>query len=69
MDDHKIIELETKLAFQERLLDQLNEVVTEQHARIDRLQKAIIRLEDKIADVAVAGGSARSPEDERPPHY
>lgn len=44
-DDARLIELEIKVTYLERLVDQLNDVVTEQSQRIDRLGLRIERLE------------------------
>jgi SlyX protein len=63
MDD-RITELESKLAFTERLVDELNEVVTSQQQRIDALQTAVTRLEEQVTLHGVSDG-----EHQKPPHY
>ena len=61
----RLIDLETKLAFAEHLLDQLNEVVTEQNHRISALVEKVNRLERQ----ATSQGSAADASFQKPPHY
>ncbi len=70
MDEDRIIDIETKLAHQEQLLDELNAVVTDQQSRIDRLTERCDSLLSRIRAMGEGGGAeAGSPDDERPPHY
>lgn len=64
------IELEERLAFQERALEQLNRVVAEQQLELDALAREVKEL--RAAQRATGDGKAteaRSLEDDRPPHY
>ncbi len=64
------IDLEERLAFQERALEQLNRVVAEQQLELDGVQRELIEL--RRASRATEGGKdgeTRSLEDDRPPHY
>lgn len=45
----RLIELETKIAFAEQTVDELNRVVIEQQGRIEKLEKDIERLRRQIA--------------------
>ena len=68
MDESRLIEIETKLAHQEDLVNELNGVVTDQQAQISRIEemcRALVSRVRSISDGEVVG----SPEDERPPHY
>ncbi len=67
--DEALIELQTKLAFQEDLLEQLNEVVTQQQAHISRLEQQIDRLRVQMQVVQAALPEPGKPQDEIPPHY
>jgi SlyX protein len=70
VDDDRIIDIETKLAHQEYLLGELNDVLTEQASKISRLEELCRTLTDRLR--ALGDGSASgagSPDDERPPHY
>ena len=59
----RLIDLESRLMHQEKLYEQLNEVVTEQAALIDRLEREISRLKEQI----LAGPNEDV--NEPPPHY
>ena len=67
MED-RLIELETKLAFQETTLHELNDIVTAQQEKIDILQEAIQQLHERMK--AMSEETVRDPADEPPPpHY
>ncbi len=68
MNENRLIEIETKLAHQEDLLETLNTVVTEQAAQISRLEELNRSLIDRVKSIADAS-SVDSPQDDRPPHY
>jgi SlyX protein len=68
MSEERFIDLESRLAYQEQLLNELNDVVTEQQARImqlDELCKSLITRVRSMGDAMPAS----DPGDERPPHY
>jgi uncharacterized coiled-coil protein SlyX len=48
--ENRIIELEARLAHQERTLDEVNEVLTSQQAAIETLQKRVEALADYFRD-------------------
>lgn len=68
MSDHRLIAIESKLAHQEQLLIELNEVVTEQQARIMQLEQLGSSLLARLREIGDATADD-SPVDERPPHY
>lgn len=67
-DDERIIELETKLAYQEDLIQELNKTVFEQQKRLKQLEEAyqFLHAQAKELSASVSDGKAV---DERPPHY
>lgn len=68
MNQDQLIELETRLAFHESTIQQLNDIVTEQQEKIDILQAAIQQLHERMKSMAEE--SVRDPADEPPPpHY
>jgi SlyX protein len=68
MSEQRLIELETKLAFQETTLNELNDIVTAQQKKIDILQAAIQELYERMKSMAEE--SIHDPADEPPPpHY
>ena len=64
----KIVDLETKLGFLERHVEELNEVVVGQARDLEHLQAAVKRLEGRLAGQGDPGQAPADP-DERPPHY
>ncbi len=70
MNENRLIDIESKLAHQEMLLEQLNAVITDQQARIDGLNERCDSLLARIRSIGEGGGAASgSPDEERPPHY
>ncbi len=63
MSDERLIDLESRLMHQEKLLEQLNEVVTEQQSMIERLQRELAALREQFSHV----GEEQA--EEPPPHY
>ena len=63
-----IMDLQTRLAFQEDSIDSINQTVTRQQSRIDLLQREILRLKEILEDVRGSQGDAGSAT-ELPPHY
>ena len=68
MNEDRIIELEIKQAYQEDLIQALNQIVCDQQKQIGKLEETCKLLHDRIKSLAMA---ERLPGmvDERPPHY
>jgi SlyX protein len=68
MSEDRLIDLESKLAHQDQLLHELNDVVTEQQARIMQLEQLSTSLLERVRSIgeSTPGDGAQ---DERPPHY
>lgn len=66
-DNARFEALETRIAHQERAIEDLNTTVTEQWKQIDVLNRQIARFGDRLQKVEDIAPS--SPADERPPHY
>ena len=64
--DHseRLTRLEERVAYQDRLVDELNRIVTEQRLRFDDLAERMREIARQLAQLA---GSDRGPE--KPPHY
>ena len=70
MSQDRVTELEVQLAHVQRLYEQLNEVVTAEAIRADRLQRQVELLSQQIRNMKAKTEPAESdPLDERPPHY
>ncbi len=66
----RLIELESKLAFAEDLLDTLNQTVARQQGQIDMQQQQLRLLHLQMQQMKDAlPDDARSPRDDIPPHY
>ncbi len=66
--EDKIIEIETKLAFAEESIEQLNDVIVSQQKVLDKLTRQIQLLDKKI-DEEAQNWQQTNPTDETPPHY
>ena len=67
--EKRITELEIQLAHTQHLLEQLNEVVTEQASKVDRVTRLIATMQEKLDDLKYKTEEKRDLLDEKPPHY
>ncbi len=65
----RVTELEIQLAHTQRVVEQLNEVVTEQSKQLDRVMRSVTRFEEKLDDFKYKIEEKRDLLDEKPPHY
>ena len=63
-----IMDLQTRLAFQEDSIDTINQIVVRQQSEIDMLKREIIQLKEMIEDFRDAQGNGGNAT-ELPPHY
>ena len=63
-----IIDLQTRLAFQESILEDINLTVVRQQSEIEVMKKEIVRLKELVEDIRETQGDALSGV-EVPPHY
>jgi SlyX protein len=68
MSEERFIDLESRLAHQDQMLNELNDVVTGQQARLMQLEELCRTLVDRVRSLG-EGVSATDEADERPPHY
>jgi SlyX protein len=66
--ENKIIELQSKLAFQDETINELNVVITDQQEQLDQLREEIRLLGLRIASVAESS-SVSDEKEAPPPHY
>jgi SlyX protein len=65
-----IIELQTKLAFQESLLDEFNEILTNQQKQITHLESTVEILKTQVKSLQSSmPGDGHQQQHEIPPHY
>lgn len=60
--------LETRLAHQDQMIEELNETITAQWKDIDRLKREVERLGDRVANAEQSIGPDRGDEPP-PPHW
>ena len=63
----EIVELQTRIAFQDGVIEELNQVVTRQHQQLDRLQRQMDKLDQQVTNLNQASPAGQA--DEPPPHY
>ncbi|MBR0717917.1 SlyX family protein [Bradyrhizobium liaoningense] len=62
----RIDRLETRLAYQDETIEQLNQTITAQWKQIDVLTRQVAQLSERLQE---AEANAPGPANERPPHY
>ncbi len=68
MSEERLVDIETKLAHQEQLVLELNDVVTEQQQKIMKLEELFASLVERFRSLG-DGESLEGNQDQRPPHY
>ena len=68
MKDDRIIELETKVSYQEDLLQDLNKLVVSQQQQLDQLAMICKTLSNQLKET-MQRIPDESDADEKPPHY
>ena len=66
--EERIIELETRLSFQDRLLQELNDVIAGQQKQMDALEKDMRCIREHLKTITPEDVT-RPEEDVPPPHY
>ncbi|MDX8382525.1 MAG: SlyX family protein [Ghiorsea sp.] len=68
MMDKRMIELETKSAYQEHMIQQLNEVIITQQQQIDAIETSMQQLREYLKS-SHEQGQQEAAVDAPPPHY
>ncbi len=68
MTEQRFVDLETKLAHQEHLLLELNDIITKQQENIMRLEKLCDSIIERVRSLSEAVPADVNAE-EKPPHY
>ncbi len=63
--EERLIDLESRLTYQQRFIDELSDVVARQQRDLDLVLERLRTLQASGA----ASGALALPHDERPPHY
>ena len=67
MSEERFVDIEIKLAYQEDLVESLNQMVYQQSLRIDQLEALVNKLGEHIRNNTPANPGMLL--NERPPHY
>ncbi len=65
--DDLIIELQTRLEFQDLTIAELNDVITDQQKQLDSLSRRLEMLGDNLKILEASVDTEQ--QDEKPPHY
>ena len=68
MSDERLVDIETKLAHQDHLMIELNDVITNQQDRIMKLEELCSSLVERVRSISDSMPGEASQE-EPPPHY
>lgn len=67
--DQRLMDIESKLAYQEDLVDSLNDIVTKQSEELTAMHKHLAKLANVVGGLLEGGDKEQSDEQEIPPHY
>ncbi len=68
MIEERIVNIETKISFQEDQIEELNKTVYQQQQKLERLEAICEALARELRALAEAGNEGKGG-NERPPHY
>ncbi|KFG69973.1 SlyX family protein [Microvirga sp. BSC39] len=66
--DARIEALEVRVAYQDKVIEDLNQAVIDQWKKIDALRRQLAEVQDRVEVVEDSAGGPRAPEPP-PPHY
>jgi len=69
MSEERLVEIETKIAFQEQTIKDLNDVLCEQQQEIERLDSIYDALVKRVKELSEFTPGMDAPANEKPPHY
>jgi SlyX protein len=69
MTEERLVNIETKLSFQEDLVEELNKAVYQQQQKIERLEAMCQSLAQQVQSLSATRNDGGMLENERPPHY
>lgn len=68
MTEQRFIDIETKIAHNELIIEELNQVVYKQQKDIDKMQATLLSLSKRLQEALGEVADIRGP-NEKPPHY
>ncbi len=67
--DERFLDIETKLAYLEDMVDSLNKVIVDQRDELDRLRDSCRIMLERMQEYMDEGKDAAATPAEKPPHY
>ncbi len=68
-DQERIIELESRVAFQEETLDELNTIVSRQELELERLTRMVKLINQQLKSLPMEFAASNPGDEPPPPHY
>lgn len=69
MNEERLVEIETKIAFQEKTIKDLSDVLYEQQQEVERLGSICDALVKRVRELSEFITGIDAPANEKPPHY
>jgi SlyX protein len=69
MSEDRLVEIETKIAFQEKTIKDLSDALYEQQQEIERIGDTCSLLVKRLKEISEATLGIDAPANEKPPHY
>jgi SlyX protein len=69
MNEERLEKIETKIAYQEDLIEELNKTVYQQQKELERLKATCASLASHVASLYESSNESKPAVNERPPHY
>ena len=69
MSEERFINIETKVAHQEAMTEELNIVLYQQQVALDQIQKTLAEFIKRYKELEKSTQDIIGPADEKPPHY
>ena len=69
VSDSRLVALETRIAYQDEVIEELNKTVTSQWKEIDKLSREVAKLTERVAQAEQTAGMDDPADEPPPPHY
>jgi len=69
MSEERLVKIETKIAYQEKIIKDLNDVICEQQQEIERIGSLCDALVKRVKEISGLTMGIDAPANEKPPHY
>lgn len=69
MNEERIENLELKYAYQEQAINEMSDLIYQQHKKIERLEDHLKSMMEKVSENESGAAQVSSLLDEVPPHY